>query len=135
MNRLLFILCGLIINGCGRHYTTHRSPLRKPTYQEPTIVVSDATTPHSYARTSNHYKKHPIFTIFDYQSFQNHAIPEAGITDEHEHPMISKAALKIMLNEILSALTEHQSPLPHCTIMHDANFNYTTLCGLIMLKL
>lgn len=135
MKRALFIVCSFIITGCGRHYTTHRSPLRKPTYHEPTIVVSDSTTPHSYARTSSHYKKNPIFTIFDYQFFRTHMIPQAGITDQHDHPMISKDALNNILNEIFNGLIERQSPLPHCTIMHDANFNYTTLCGLIMLKL
>jgi hypothetical protein len=135
MNKLFFVLCIFMLSGCGRHYTTHRSPLRRPSHREPTIVVSDATNPHSYARTSSHYKKHPIFTIFEYQFFQDHTIPEIGITDQHDQLMISKSALNIILSEIFTALNERQSPLPHCTILHDANFNYSTLCGLIMLKL
>ena len=134
MNRLLFIICSVLLVGCGRHHTTNRSPLRKPGYHIPTIVVSDAVTPHSYARTSSHYKKHPIFTVFDYQFFKTHRIPETGITDPQGKPMVNTATLNSLLIEIFTALKNHQH-LPHCTILHDANFNYTTICGLIMLKL
>ncbi len=120
--------------GCGRHYNTHRSPLRKPTYQMPTIVVSDDKTPHSYARTSNHYKREPIFTVFERQFFDEHQLPSTGITDVNGHVMIQKNNIDVLLNDILDALKDH-TPLPHCTVMADNNFNYTTCCGLLILKL
>ena len=125
----------IVLTGCGRHYTTHRSPLRKPDYQIPTIVVSDNVTPYSYARTSSHYKKHPIFTVFDYQSFVDNQVPLNGITDAHGNIMARKDTINAILDDILSALKNNSAPLPHCTIIRDANFNYTTLCGLIMVKL
>lgn len=134
--RLVITFFSLIaLTGCGRHYTTHRSPLRKPSQQIPTIVVSDDMNPHSYARSCNHYKKDPIFTVFDYQFFLDHQVPTTGITTGNEKPMVKKKKLDKILHNILFALKEQNSPLPHCTIMHDRNFNYTTQCGLIILKL
>lgn len=134
--RIFFLFSSiLVLVGCGRHYTTHRSPLRKPSQQTPMIVVSDSTSPHSYARSCNHYKKDPIFTVFDYQFFIEHLTPATGVADIHGNHMIDQATLNNILHEILSALKAPNSPLPHCTIMHDRNFNYTTQCGLIILKL
>lgn len=132
---IVIFYCALFfLGGCGRHYTTHRSPLRKPTYQMPTIVVSGDKTPHSYARTSNHYKKEPIFTVFDEVFFNENQIPPTGIFTVDGKFMIDSNCIDAMLTDILNALKERR-PLPHCAVMHDGNFNYSTCCGLLILKL
>ncbi len=134
--RLIILSCILIVlNGCGRHYTTHRSPLRRPSHQTPTLVVSDDCTRSSYARSSSHYKKHPIFTIFDYRFFLDHHVPAEGIPHPDGSCMVSKTTIDSLIYEIVTALKEGCPLEPYCTIIRDANFNYTTLCGLIMVKL
>lgn len=135
MRAAIFCFTVLVLAGCGHHYTTHRSPLRKPARHMPTLVVSNDTELHSYARTSAYYKKHPIFTVFDKQFFMDHHLPDTGITDTEGLSMLSRAEANQILNDIMQALADHKTLLPHGTVIRDTNFNYTTLCGVIMLKL
>lgn len=131
---LMWILF-FLITGCGHHFNSNRSPLRKTTHRLPTIIVSDPYAPHPYARTSSHYKEYPIFTVFDYSFFIKHLIPAAGIATLDGTAMVKKDEIDAIIQEIMAALLRKETPLPHCTIIRDANFNHQSNCGLLIFKL
>jgi len=129
------LLWMFLLSGCGHHFNNSRSPLRKPTYHVPTLVISDAESSVPYARTSNYYKRYPIFTAFDQQFFTEHLLPCEGIYSSngtHEH--IAHEYIDQTMHQILAAVRAHEHTFPGCTIIRDANFNYSTGCGLLILK-
>lgn len=134
MHLLIIFLCYSLLTGCGRHYISTRSPLRSAA-RMPKIVVADSESPHTYGRTSSHYKENPIFTIFDETFFFANQVPASGITYNNADAIISREMLDQKINAIITAVMEGITSLPGCTILRDSNFNYNTQCGLLIIKL
>lgn len=132
--QLFIILFLIVLPGCGKHYISSRSPLRK-SITTPKIVVSESNSSQSYARTSIHYKEDPIFTIFDAPFFYKHQIPKDGITYPQGDGVISHDAINEAITRIVDAVMADGLPLPGCSILRDSNFNYATKCGLLIVKL
>lgn len=131
--RLFCIICIFLV-GCGRHHNAHRSPLRKATYNLPTLVVSNNNHTEYYARTSSAYKEYPIFTVFDKAFFIDHLLPTTGIQCTNTNVTIPHEVLNTLLENVVDAVIHNKKVFPECTIIRDANFNYHTGCGLLILK-
>jgi hypothetical protein len=88
-----------------------------------------------YSIKNSHLEPYPIFA-FKRQYFYKDLLPQGIIYDRKTFatPVVSGKQLDSLINELLDELKHHQKKLSHFTILQKKNFNFSRLCGLLVLK-